>query len=153
MEYKHNNRKKKFKFNKKHLIIVVVIIIIMVLALIRINHKTPDDGLKYNKNKSFTKTQTVKGIVFKNIKCTFDGKDSTISYTMINKTNKKIYLNKYDVIVKDKNNNRLTRISAHFTDTLDPNKSIDRVDKIVGTDLSDAYYMELKLNTDKNSDA
>ena len=66
-----------FKFNKKHLIIVVVIIIIIiVLALIRINHKTPDDGLKYNKNKSFTKTQTVKGIVFKNIKCTFDGKVS-----------------------------------------------------------------------------
>ena len=136
------------KFDKKYLLIIVLLIII-VLAFISVNNKNQNDGLKYNKNSSFTKSQKVKGIVFKNIECTFDGKDSTISYTMVNENKKKIYLNNYDVIVKDKNNNRLTRIAAHFTDTIAPNKSLDRVDKVVGVDLTDAYYMELKLNTKK----
>lgn len=136
------------KFNKKYLIIPVIVIIIL-LASITINNNTSNNGLKFNNNKSFTKSQKVKGIVFKNIKCTFDGKDSTISYTMLNETKKKIYLSNYDIIVKDKKNNRLTKIAAHITDTIDPKKSLDRVDKVVGADLTNAYYMELKVNTNK----
>ena len=148
MKDKQGNKNNSFKFDKKYLLVLALIIII-VLAFICVHNNTPNDGLKYNKNSSFTKSQKVKGIVFKNIKCTFDGKDSTLSYTMVNETKKKIYLNNYDVIVKDKDNNRLTRISAHFTDTISPKESLDRVDKVVGVDLTDAYYMELKLNTNK----
>ena len=143
----HFNARKIFIIVKR--LIVVVILFIAIISFIRINHYTPNDGLKYNRNKTFMKEQKVKGIVFKNIKCTFDGKDSTISYTMINETKKKIYLNNYDVIIQDKNHNRLTRIAAHFTDTIDSMKSLDRVDKVLGVDLTDAYYMELKLNMEK----
>jgi len=108
--------------------------------------------LKYYNNKSFIKEQTEKGIVFKNIKCKFDGKDSFISYTMVNNTNKEIYLNNYDVIVKDENNVRLTKIAAHVTESIKPNKSLDMVNKVVGVDLTRAYYMELKLNTEKEQE-
>lgn len=148
MKNKQSNKKNSIKIDKKYLLILVLVIIIF-LAFFCVNNNNHNDGLKYNKNKTFTKSKKVKGIVFKNIKCTFDGKDSTISYTMINENKKKIYLNNYDVIVKDKNNNKLTRIAAHFTDTIAPNKSLDRVDKVIGIDLTDAYYMELKLNTEK----
>ena len=137
--------------NKKILLIILISILLIIgiiIICIKISN-TQDDGLKYNKNKSFIKEQTVEGIIFKNIKCTFDGKDSFISYTMVNKTNKEIYLNNYDVIVKDQNNNRLTKIAAHVTDTLKPNQSLDMVNKVVGVDLTRAYYMELKLNTEK----
>ena len=149
---KELNKKKSnikiFQFNKKILLVLVVIFIIGVLVFFNNNsNNRNDDGLKYNNNKSFTKEQEVEGIAFKNIQCTFDGKDSTISYTIINKTEKKIYLNNYDLVVKDKDNNKLTRIAAHFTDTIEPEESLDRVDMVVGVDLTDAYYMELNLNT------
>lgn len=144
------NRRKKNVINKKY-IIVPVIIIIIIIAFIATKRNTPNDGLKYNKNKSFIKKQEVKGIIFKNIKCTYDGKDSLISYTMVNETKKKIYLNNYDVIVKDKNNVRLTKIATHITQTLAPKESLDMANQVVGIDLTNAYYMELKLNTNKKN--
>lgn len=138
----------KYKLKKKYikcLIIFIIIIILIVALILLLTHKS-DDGLKYNKNKSFVSKQEVEGIVFKDIKCTYDGKNSLISYKMVNNTNKKIYLENYDVIVKDKNNNRLTRISAHVTQTLKAKESVEMANQVVGIDLSDAYYMELKLN-------
>ena len=144
------NKHRRKKNNKKYLLIPTIIIII-IIAIIAVKDKTPNDGLKYNKNKSFIKKQEVKGIIFKNIKCTYDGKDSLISYTMINETKKKIYLNNYDVIVKDKNNVRLTKIAAHVTQTLDPKESVDMANQVVGIDLTDSYYMELKVNTNKKN--
>ena len=68
---------------------------------------------------------------------------------MINKTKKDIYLNNYDVIVKDKNNVKLTRISAHVTQTFASKESVEMANQVVGVDLTSAYYMELKLNTIK----
>ena len=133
---------------KKFLIVLVIVIIIVVIVVITSN-KRPNDGLKYNDNRSFTKKQDVEGIVFKNIKCTYDGKNSLISYTIVNETKKKIYLNNYDIIVRGKNKEKLTKIAAHVTQTLSPKKSVDMANQVVGIDLTDAYYMELVINTDK----
>ena len=144
----------KYKLKKKYikyLIIVLVVVILIVALILLFTHKS-DDGLKYNKNKSFVSKQEVEGIVFKDIKCTYDGKNSLISYKMVNNTKKKIYLENYDVIVKDKNNNRLTRISAHVTQTLKAKESVEMANQVVGIDLSDAYYMELIVNTKKKKD-
>ena len=136
---------------KKFLIFLVIVLIIVVIVAITSN-KNPNDGLKYNNNRSFTKKQNVEGIIFKNIKCTYDGKNSLISYTMVNQTKEKIYLNNYDIIVKDKNKEKLTKIAAHVTQTLSPNKSIDMANQVVGIDLTDAYYMELVLNTEEDKE-
>lgn len=146
---------KSINFDKKLLLIIPVIIIIV---LIIINRNTSDlttknnisnDGYKYNNNKNFIKKQKVDGIVFKNIKCTYDGSNSLISYTMVNETKKDIYLDNYDIIVKDKNNEKLTKISAHVTQTFKSKESVEMANQVVGVDLTDAYSMELKLNTDK----
>ena len=145
--------KNKRKLDKRVLLVpvLVIILVVTIICIKSCHHKdTLDDGLKYNNNKSFTKKQKVEGIVFKNIKCTYDGENSDISYTIVNDTSKDIYLNNYDIIVKDKNNNRLTKIAAHITETLKPKESLDWVDRVVGVDLTDAYYMELKLNTKKS---
>ena len=142
------------KFKKYLLIIPVIIIIVLII----INRNTSDlttknnisnDGYKYNNNKNFIKNQKVDGIVFKNIKCTYDGSNSLISYTMVNETKKDIYLDNYDIIVKDKNNEKLTKISAHVTQTFKSKESVEMANQVVGVDLTDAYSMELKLNTDK----
>ena len=56
--------------SKKNIIIIGLILFLLVGSIsisIYIHNNTPNDGLKYNKNKTFTKKQEVKGIVFKNI--------------------------------------------------------------------------------------
>lgn len=142
---------KQRKIKLKSIIILLTILLIIGVVLvftIKKNNKI-DDGIKHNNNKSFVQNQKVKGIIFKNIKCIYDGKNSLISYTMVNKTGKKIYLNNYDVIVKDKNKVKLVRIAAHVTQTLSPNEPVDMANQVVGVDLTNAHYMELKLNTKK----
>ena len=141
--------KRKGRKIKKEFLIALIAVFVIILTVIIVKLTTHGDGITYNENESFVKTQEVKGIVFKNIKCTYDGKDSLISYTMVNETEKKIYLNKYDVIVKDKNNVHLTKITASVEQTLAPKKSLKMANQVVGIDLTKAYYMELKLNTDK----
>ena len=87
--------------NKKNIIILVTIILVLfVLASIFIykHNNNSNNGLKYNENSTFTKAQKVNGIVFENIKCTYDGENSDISYTMINKTKNTIYLSNYDIL-------------------------------------------------------
>lgn len=147
---KNNILENKFIKDKSYIIILVLIIII-VLAFILANNNTPNDGLTYNKNRSFTKVQKIKGIKFKNIKCTFDGKNSLISYTIINDTDKTIYLNNYDIIVKDKNKVQLTKIVANIDQPLKPREKEEMANQVIGKDLSNAYYMELKLNTKKKN--
>lgn len=152
MANKGKKKKKIKKIKKKNLLLAlgaVAFIIIVIIVFIIPKHSTSGHDLTYNKNDSFLKEQKVEGIVFKNIECSYDGKDSLISYTIVNETKDKVYLNNYDIIVKDKNNVRLTKIAAHVTQTLNPKKSIKMADQVVGIDLTDAYYMELKLNTNK----
>jgi hypothetical protein len=143
--------KSKLKPYKKYILIIIAIIFVILLfvCIKKCTSNNKDDGLKYNTNKSFIKEQKKDGIVFKNIKCTYNGEYSDISYTMVNETKDTIYLNNYDIIVKDKDKKRLTKIAAHINEKLVPNKSLDWVDRVVGIDLTDAYYMELKLNTEK----
>ena len=142
-------KQRKIKLKSIIILLSIVLIIGVVLVFILKKNNTIDDGLKHNNNKSFVQKQKVKGIIFKNIKCTYDGKNSLISYTMVNKTKKKIYLNNYDVIVKDKNKVKLVRIADHVTQTLSPDEPVDMANQVVGVDLTNAHYMELKLNTKK----
>ena len=130
--------------------LIILVVFLSIFGLVKLfDKKEPDDGLTYNKNRSFIKEQKVEGILFKNIKCSFDGKDSLITYDMINTTNKKIYLNNYDVIVKDKDKNMITKIVASYSHDINPKKAEHMANSVVGTDLSNAYYMELKVKTGK----
>lgn len=148
---------KSINFDKKLLLIIPAIIIMISFFIIikknttssNVKNSISNDGYKYNNNKNFIKKQKVDGIVFKNIKCTYDGSNSLISYTMVNETKKDIYLDNYDIIVKDKNNEKLTKISAHVTQTFKSKELVEMANQVVGVDLTDAYSMELKLNTDK----
>ena len=146
---KTNNLDMKFIKNKKNIIIIITIII-TIFTCVKLNRRSlaEKEGLIYNSNKSFTKEQKVKGIKFKNIKCTYDGKSSLISYTIFNDTKKKIYLKNYDVYVKDKNKRTLTKIAANVMQTVYPKKEVKMANQVVGVDLTNAHYLELKLRTE-----
>lgn len=148
-----NKRKNSDSLKKRKLffiVIVCVISILMIFGLVKIfsgNSKVKDDNLIYNRNKTFIKQQKIDGIAFKDINCTYDGKNSLITYTIINETGKDIYLSNYDIIVRDKNKQIITKIVASYSENIPPKKKISMANSIIGVDLSDAYYMELKLKT------
>ena len=128
-----------------------IAIIVGLLFLFNHNKNVPDDGLTYNKNRSFSKVQKINGITFKNIECSYDGKDSIIRYVMVNQTKKTIYLKNYEVLVKDKNNLVLTKIVANITQEIKPDEEVPMSNQVVGVDLTGAYYMELIVNTEKKN--
>ena len=141
---------KKRKIKKIYIIIICLICLLMFFGLIKLigsNSKEVDDNLIYNKNKSFIKHQKINGIAFKDINCTYDGKNSLITYTIINETNNYIYLSNYDVIIRDKNKQIITKIVASYSENIPPKKKISMANSVIGVNLSNAYYMELKLKT------
>ncbi|MBQ3468529.1 MAG: hypothetical protein IJH18_00500 [Bacilli bacterium] len=146
------DRRTKKTISIKKVLIFLLIVAALVFGVIKMcgrPKKVEDNDLTYNRHKSFLKSQNIGGIVFKDIECTYDGKNSLIKYTIVNKTRKKVYLNNYDVLVQDKKKKLITKISASYKDTLKPKEKVERADSVVGTDLSKAHYMKLKLKTKK----
>ena len=137
------------KYNKK-LIGITAIVLVCLMVFIGINiftNEDSSDNLVYNKNKSFLNDHKVIGIVFKDIKCTYDGNNSLITYKIVNTNNKKIDLYNYEILVKDKNKKVLTTIEFSYNNTIFPDEEIEISNSVVGVDLTDARYMNLKLNT------
>lgn len=145
-----SNLKTKRVFKVKNIIVFFLICFLIVFLLIVLfsNDKSSEtEDVVYNKNKSFLQEQNIDGIVFKDIECLFDGKDSLIKYVIANNTDEKVYLSNYDIVVQDKNKKQLIRIVAGFDQDIESKEEVKRSSSVVGIDLSDAYYMELKLKT------
>ncbi len=144
----NNKKSNKIKF----IILIGVVLLILVIILFGVfnkKKKVGEDGLIYNNNESFVKEQVIENLTFSNIKCTYDGKDSLISYTISNDTDKDISLKNYNVIVKNKKGVAITKIAADFSNSIKAHDKVEIVNSVVGVDLTDAYSMELKLNVNK----
>ncbi|MBR3198478.1 MAG: hypothetical protein IKG27_00525 [Bacilli bacterium] len=135
--------------NLKNIVIsltIIVFIIFMILVFIKLTSgPKKNDNLTYNKNKSFVKTQKIDGLIFKNIKCSYDGKNSLITYSVVNNTGKETELSNYNIIVKDKNNVPITKIAVGTGKKIKPKQTEIMTHSIIGADLSDAYSMQLEL--------
>ena len=136
---------------KKYMVIIGICLIVLFLIFIVFNiygknNNKDDNGLKYNKNESFLKEQTVEGVTFKNIECYYDGTDSMISYVISNKTEETIDLSNYEVFVKDKRGTIITNIYVDFDKELASKEEMEYRNSVADVDLSDAYTMELKLS-------
>lgn len=140
-------KSKKRVISIKGIALLFVIIIIIILAFMTVfNKKSKDsDGLIHNRNKTFIKQQKISGVIFKDIDCTYDGKNSLITYKIVNSTSSKIFLNNYDIVVRDKENHQLTKIVVNSFQYFEPNKETVMANSVIGVDLSDAHHMELKL--------
>lgn len=134
------------------LLIIIILIIFALIKIVDIKKQENSDNLIYNNNKSFIKEQKKDKIIFEDIKCSYDGKDSLITYKISNNTNKKLTLSNYDIIIRDKNKVVITKIVASVGQELAPKKSISMANSVVGVDLSNAYYMELKMKPDNKEE-
>lgn len=155
---KFSERKRLEKSSKKRIInvkavslLLLVLGIIIFAFILFLGRKSDDsDGFTHNKNKTFIKQQKIDGVVFKDIDCIYDGKNSLITYKISNATKEKIYLKNYDVLVKDKDGRAITKIVVNSSQYIDPNKDVEMANSVVGVDLTNAYYMDLKLKTGDN---
>lgn len=155
---KFSERKRLEKSSKKRIInvkavsLLLLVLGVIIFAFILFLSRKPvdSDGFAHNKNKTFIKQQKIDGVVFKDIDCIYDGKNSLITYKISNATKKKIYLKNYDVLVKDKDGRAITKIVVNSSQYIDPNKDVEMANSVVGVDLTNAYYMDLKLKTGDN---
>ena len=84
------------------------------------------------------------------VKCYYDGNESLISYVISNHTKEKIELKNYEIFVKDKDDKILSNIYINSNKTIEPENEISVENRVIGKDLSSAYKMELKINSDNN---
>lgn len=103
-----------------------------------------DSDIKYNRNENFLEKQEVGGLRFDDIKCTYDGKVSLLTYKITNITDHEISLTSYEVNVKNKKGEVLTTINLNLETKLNASKSIDIANE-VNIDITDAYTMEIKI--------
>ena len=137
---------------KKEIITPVgIFIIICVLALCKLLF-FPNQRKVYNHNKSFVQVQEQDGILFKNIKCYYDGKESLITYTISNHTDNDIELKNLEIYVKDKNDKVISKIFMNTNLVLSSNEEKKIENKVLGKDLSNAYKMELKTDINHDND-
>ena len=141
--------------------IIAVIIIIILLGLIiwitfiKVNTsnnepKKEEPKIKYNTNENVVKDKEINGILFTNIKCSFDGEYSIINYTIVNNTKETINLKEYEVIIKDKDGTILAIISPNLDEDIEPGKTRD-TGNAINIDLTKAYSMELNLEPNNNA--
>ena len=139
------------------LIIIILAIILLVAAGIGIftsmngskkNNKTKEDKqeVQYNTNEDVVKDKEVNGILFTNIKCSYDGNMSLITYTIVNHTGETINLKEYEVMVRDKDGNLLAVIAPNLDEDIAPEASVD-AGNAINIDLSNAFSMELNLDS------
>ena len=144
------------------ILIVVALLVIVVIAGVGIftnmkgdkNENKKNDGkpeIKYNTNENVVKDQEIGGILFTNIKCSYDGSMSLISYTIVNNTNETINLKEYEVEVKDKDGTLLALLAPNLDQEIPAGEKYD-TGNAINIDLSNAYSMELKLDGENNQE-
>lgn len=138
---------------KKKKLMIFLCIVLIVVALMFIIIKSlnsdfgkskTDDDMKVNSNEQFFKEQKVDGLLISNIECNYDGKNSTVLYTIKNTTKKEIHIMEYQLIIKDKKKKILTTIMPNLDTKLAAGQEIP-VSNQVNIDLSNAYQLEVKL--------
>lgn len=135
---------------KKKITIIVITFLILIIIVFILNKSIflPKQKIKiYNNNETFKQTQEKNGITFEKIKCYYDGYESLISYTVSNHTNEDVELKNYEILVKDKDNNIISNIFIGLNIVLAPEEEKEIKNKVIGRDLSNAYKLELKTNT------
>lgn len=141
--------------NKKIMIIGSVCIIALIISGSILFLTKNDEGgsifsesknpnLKYNDNKEFKQDIEERGLLFKNIECTFDGNESMLSYIIINKTDKDIQLGEYDLLVKNSKGEVLVTISPNLEQVLKKDEELE-IRNAVNIDITDAAILELDL--------
>ena len=107
---------------RKTLIIVLIVFVVLGVVIFLLSssigaissHPADKEHLKYNTNKEFLEDKKIEDLVFSDVKCSFDGESSTISYAIVNNSDKVIHLDEYEIVIKDKDGKVLATINPNY---------------------------------------
>ena len=147
---KDRNRKEKKSVKSKNskiiiLIFLIILIILTVFGIIYFNKDEDAQDGNNNINKEFFSNKEIDNVTFTNIVCSFDGFNSLLTYTVTNNSMDSIFLEDYELIVKDKDSNILAVMVPGDSKELSKNESIN-IENIIDIDLTKAYSLELRLS-------
>ena len=149
-----NNNNSGDKKVRKTLIIALVGFIILG-ALIFIASKAISGGdkehLKYNTNKKFLADKKVEDLSFENIKCSYDGSDSILSYIIVNNSDKTVHLDEYEIVIKDDKDKVLATINPNYDYDLEAKAKFETSNS-VSVDLTKASKLDITLHSAKDKE-
>ena len=139
------------KNRKKKIILISGILIILICSTVTlfVLSKTKEPSKEasiekiYNQNKSFIQKKEYQELIFDNIECSYDGKNSMLSYDIINQTNETIHLQCYNIDILDKNNNILTSIVLNLEEDIEAGKT-RRINNEININITNATQMVIK---------
>lgn len=145
--------------HKKIIIGVVVFVILIVIVIVLIYFKkneqnggddekkpTTNQGeVQYNTNQKVVEDKNINNIVFTDIKCSYDGYNSILEYTITNRTSEVVNLGEYEIVVKDKDGVVIANLSPILDVDIAPGES-QETGNAINMDLSNAYEIELVLD-------
>ena len=125
---KNRKEKKSVKSKNSKIIILIFLIILIILTVFGIIYFNKDEDAQdgnNNINKEFFSNKEIDNVTFTNIVCSFDGFNSLLTYTVTNNSMDSIFLEDYELIVKDKNSNILAIMVPGDSKVLSKNESIN----------------------------
>ena len=150
-----NNNNSGDKKVRKTLIIALVGFIVLG-ALIFVASKAISGGgnkehLKYNTNKKFLADKKVEDLSFENIKCSYDGSDSILSYIIVNNSDKTVHLDEYEIVIKDDKDKVLATINPNYDYDLEAKAKFETSNS-VSVDLTKASKLDITLHSAKDKE-
>ena len=141
------------KNNSKKIISILILglILIITVSIIIIKSNNNNEPIENKDNKIIEnkiEDKLIDNVLFSDIDYSFDGNISLLTYKITNNTTKNIYLEEYEIIIKDKNNNILAIISPNTLKEIRPNETIE-TENAIDIDLKEMYKLEIKLINQK----
>lgn len=138
-----NRKKKIIRISGILIILICSIVTLFVLSKTKEPPKEASIEKIYNQNKSFIQKKEYQELIFDNIECSYDGKNSMLSYDIINQTNETIHLQGYNIDILDKNNNILTSIVLNLEEDIEAGKT-RRINNEININITNATQMVIK---------
>lgn len=132
------------------IVLVILIVLMGIVIFVKVTNEPEKKTtskynlfVKYNENQEFLKEQQVAGLTFTDIKCSYDGNLSILSYTITNKTDEVIYVKEQEILIKDEQGNVIETIMAYYDREFQPGEEYS-TGNTSKKDLTEAYMLELK---------
>ena len=153
---KKNDNKAKSKTNLLLSILIVLIIILITLVIIVnvmnnkkdvTNNKDNENtgNIIYNTEEEVIGDKAIGNITFTNIKCSYDGFRSLLTYTINNNGNSSIALDDYELVVKDNNDKTIAIMVPGAIQEIKAGESLE-ANNVIDIDLSSVAAIELRLS-------
>ncbi len=150
----NNNDSNGDKKVRKTLIIALVGFIVLGLVIFLASKSLSSDDkehLEYNTNKKFLADKKIENLSFENIKCSYNGSDSILSYVIVNESDKTVHLDEYEIVIKDDKDKVLATINPNYDYDLEAKAKFETSNS-VSVDLTKASKLDITLHSAKNKE-